>query len=172
MRDGRLAQVGAPRELYLRRATAVTAEFLGDAIVLPAELGDGWARCELGRVAADTAGCPNAAEIMLRPEQVRLTEVSADVQERDPDPSACYGQVTDIEFGGAVCTVAVALLSQGQSQGGIPSGGTIGSGAPLLVKSSSIDLPPVGARVRITVVGKAHVFDTGHRVARQAPGIA
>jgi iron(III) transport system ATP-binding protein len=146
LRAGRLAQVGSPRELYLRPNDQGTAAFLGDAIVLPAELDDGWAWCGFGRIAADTAGRRGAAEIMLRPEQVQLAQTSSDA-----DPAACYGQVTDVEFGGAQCTVAVALT------GG--PGRTGASNNPIRVRSSSIDLPPVGARVRITVLGRAHVFD-------------
>ena len=63
----------------------------------------------------------------------------------------CYGQVTDVEFGGAQCSVAVALINT--------SGRADASNTPIRVRSSSIDLPPIGARVRITVLGKAHVFD-------------
>jgi iron(III) transport system ATP-binding protein len=146
LRGGRLVQVGSPRELYLSPRDRGTAAFMGDAILLPAELGDGWAWCGLGRIAADTAGRRGAAEIMLRPEQVRLTPVSSDA-----DPGAFYGQVTDVEFGGAQCSVAVALINT--------SDGTNTSNAPIRVRSSSIDLPPIGARVRISVLGRAHVFD-------------
>src|SRR5262249_1277687 len=38
LREGRLLQVGTPRELYLRPKDAMIAEFMGDAIVLPARV--------------------------------------------------------------------------------------------------------------------------------------
>jgi iron(III) transport system ATP-binding protein len=41
LRDGRLGQVGSPRELYWRPVDLFTARFLGDAVVLPAVIGDG-----------------------------------------------------------------------------------------------------------------------------------
>ncbi|MGO4705105.1 ABC transporter ATP-binding protein [Microvirga sp. 2MCAF38] len=146
LREGRLVQAGSPRELYLTPKDPGTAVFIGDAIIMPAKLEDGWALCNLGRIAADTGQRRGAAEIMLRPEQVRLAPSLPEAQANDADPSACYGQVTDVEFGGAVCMVTLSLLSSPD--------------APLLrIRSSSIDLPNVGTYVKITVLGKAHVFD-------------
>jgi iron(III) transport system ATP-binding protein len=158
LRAGRVAQVGRPKELYLRPRDRGTALFLGDAIVLPAELGDGWAECRLGRVAACTADRRGAAEIMLRPEQLQLTPVSPDIVARGGDPGACYGQVTEVEFGGAVCTVAVALATAADHPFQDPVDAAARD-APLLIRSSSVDLPPVGTHVRIAVLGRSHVFD-------------
>ena len=70
-RKGRLAQAGPPRELYLHPRDAQVATFLGDAIILSAELAGGWADCALGRVVVDDDG-RGPAEIMLRPEQLAL----------------------------------------------------------------------------------------------------
>ncbi|MHA0853661.1 ABC transporter ATP-binding protein, partial [Serratia nematodiphila] len=53
MRNGRLAQVGAPQDLYLRPVDEPTASFLGETLVLTAELAHGWADCALGRIAVD-----------------------------------------------------------------------------------------------------------------------
>lgn len=41
MRQGRFAQVGTPYEVYSRPVDEETALFLGDALVLPAELRGG-----------------------------------------------------------------------------------------------------------------------------------
>ncbi|MCG5240602.1 ABC transporter ATP-binding protein [Azospirillum doebereinerae] len=149
LRQGRLAQAGTPQELYHRPCDRDTAAFLGDAIVLPAELGDGWAACGLGRVAADTGSRRGRAEIMLRPEQLRLAPASPADPAASPE-AACHGRVTAVEFGGAVCKVAVSLLN-GHAQDSQPA---------LTVHSSSLDLPAINTHVRITVSGKAHVFAT------------
>jgi iron(III) transport system ATP-binding protein len=139
LRAGRLVQVGSPQDLYLRPTDRGVAAFLGDAIVLPAELGDGVAECCLGRVAADTLDRRGAAEIMLRPEQIQLTPIEQE--------DWCCGRVAEVEFGGADCSVAVALLNCGHA-----------SGTTLLLRHSSLDLPGIGALVRITVQGRAHIF--------------
>ena len=142
MRAGQLVQVGAPVDVYLRPHDPATASFLGDTIVLPAQLADGWADCALGRIAVNQPARSGAAQIMLRPEQLQLAEVLAP----SVDSAACVGEVTDIDFGGPVCVVSVRLQ------------GAAASDAPLQVRSPGIHVPPVGATVAITVVGAAHVF--------------
>jgi iron(III) transport system ATP-binding protein len=68
IRDGRLVQVGAGTELYLRPKDDLTACFLGEAL-LPAQLAGGVADCVLGRIAVDDVAYEGHARIMLRPEQ-------------------------------------------------------------------------------------------------------
>ena len=68
-----MVQFGPPPEVYLFPADRDTASLLGDAILLPAHLGDGWVDCALGRIPARISGPrQGTGEIMLRPEQVRL----------------------------------------------------------------------------------------------------
>ena len=123
-------------ELYFCRSDPETASFLGDAIVLPATLGDNFADCALGRVLADTAGQHGTGDIMLRPEQLRLSAAVAGQQ-------APPARVTAVEFGGSSCVVAVRLD---------------GSDKLLTFRMSAFDAPEVGAGVQISVVGKAHIF--------------
>jgi iron(III) transport system ATP-binding protein len=155
LRAGRLVQSGSPRALYLRPRDPETATFLGDALILSAELENGLARCRLGSVAIEGRNRRGPAKIMLRPEQVRLIPVAPDLPASAFDPSECHGQVTDIEFGGAVCTIAVSLANAFDR----PGSKTPAPAAPLLIRTTSIELPPVGTQVRIAVLGKAHVFD-------------
>ncbi|MFT4181481.1 MAG: ABC transporter ATP-binding protein [Rhizobium sp.] len=141
LRDGKLVQAGTPQTLYLNPRDRETAAFLGDAILLPAELGDGSSTCALGRIPVDSNGRSGRAEIMLRPEQLRLSTIDG-----DGAGLACVGKVTDIEFGGAVCTVTVVLSSANGSE-------------TLNIKSSGVGLPEIGSMVSVTVLGKAHVFE-------------
>ncbi len=67
LREGRLVQAGTPQALYLSPRDRETATFLGDAILLPAELEAGFADCALGRIATDAGDRSGPAEIMLRP---------------------------------------------------------------------------------------------------------
>jgi iron(III) transport system ATP-binding protein len=71
IRRGRLVQVGAGTELYLRPKDDLTACFLGEAL-LPAQLAGGVADCVLGRIAVDDVAYEGHARIMLRPEQVQI----------------------------------------------------------------------------------------------------
>ena len=147
MRAGQLAQVGPPHTLYLRPTDPATAQFLGETIVLPAQVAQGWATCALGVIAANDARRKGGAQIMLRPEQLQLTQVPTDPLGMETDPEACYGTVEDVDFGGALCGLSVRLIGDAHA-------GT----APLLVRSPAIHIPPVGSTVQITVLGQAHVF--------------
>ena len=145
MRNGQLAQVGRPRDLYLRPVDPATASFLGEAVVLPAQLAGSWADCALGRIAADDAQRAGAVQIMLRPEQLQLEEVPRHAPTSPGGQDGCYGIVQDADFCGPVCELTVHLPGEG-------------GGLSLRVSSPGIHAPAVGARVRIKVLGQAHVF--------------
>jgi iron(III) transport system ATP-binding protein len=155
MREGRLPQVGTPRALYLRPRDRIIAEFLGEAVVMPAVLADGWAACALGRIPVDDPHRHGPAQIMLRPEQISLAQVQ-DGDAAAPGPEASFGEVMDIEFGGSVCTLAVRLCGDAGSLRSGPDGAA--ESMRLLLRRLSNDVPPVGAIVRIAVSGEAHVF--------------
>jgi iron(III) transport system ATP-binding protein len=152
MRGGLLVQAGRPLDLYLRPRDAAVAGFLGDSIVLPAQLASGWADCALGRIAVNDNARQGAAQIMLRPEQLQVAEVPAETAAHGAQAGACYGAVTDTDFGGAVCVLSVRLL-RGAGQAPAAS-----HDEPLLVHSTGTHAPAPGAMVRITVAGQAHVF--------------
>ncbi len=152
MRDGLLVQCGNPLELYLRPKDQAIAGFLGESIVLPAQLADGWADCVLGRIAVNDGLRSGSARIMLRPEQLQVTEVPATAG--DAQAGACYGAVTDTDFGGPVCVLSVRLLP---GPGAAPADAPVWD-EPLLVHAPGMHSPALGAMVRITVAGQAHVF--------------
>ncbi len=140
LRGGQLVQAGAPQSLYLHPVDRETALFLGDALLLPADLGDGFADCVLGRIVTDGTAEGGQSEIMLRPEQLQLS-----LAEGTPEGTGCRGTVDDIEFGGALCTVTLRLDARN-------------GGSTLMVKCSGIGLPSIGSTVDVTVRGSAHVF--------------
>jgi iron(III) transport system ATP-binding protein len=135
LREGRLVQAGTPQTLYLKPRDRETALFLGDAVMLPAIIKNGFADCALGSVPVEGAH-QGKAEIMLRPEQIRVVV--------GEDNAKYGGRVVDVEFGGATCTVAVSLAAVA-----LP---------PILIKTSSVALPARGDLVRLDIAGKAHVF--------------
>ncbi len=137
VRAGRIAQAGAPLDLYLRPVDAATARFLGEAVVLPARVDMGWAHCALGRVPVPAGAASGAAQILLRPEQLRCTAA--------PAPAAHNGEVLEVDFTGPECLLTVRVGA--------------GAEAPTLsVRSTGLQAPRVGAQVAITVDGPAHVL--------------
>ncbi|EJB05072.1 ABC-type spermidine/putrescine transport system, ATPase component [Rhizobium leguminosarum bv. trifolii WSM597] len=137
LREGQLIQAGSPQSLYLHPRDRETALFLGDAVLLPAIIRNGLADCALGSVAVE-GNRQGKAEIMLRPEQIRVVA--------DEGDRRYGGRVVEVEFGGAVCTVAVSLDGVA-----LP---------PILIKTSSVALPSRGDLVRLDIAGKAHVFES------------
>jgi iron(III) transport system ATP-binding protein len=153
LQESRLVQFGTPRDLYQRPDTPSIAAYLGDAILLPANIADGWADCAVGRVPVDAADRSGPAQIMLRPEQLRLTEV--DAADDALVAAACHGDVVDIDFGGDVSRVCVQLRPHAHKDASFAP--------PLIVKYSGPSWLSVGQRVRVGVAGKAHVFKSEYQ---------
>ncbi|WP_423219000.1 ABC transporter ATP-binding protein [Xylanimonas ulmi] len=94
MDAGRIEQVGAPEELYLRPASPAVAAFVGHSSVLPADVVGGRAHV-LGAVApvlGERADGP--AEAFVRPENVRLLDAT--------DTAGVAGTVEESMFLGSV----------------------------------------------------------------------
>ena len=134
MRQGRFAQVGTPYEVYSHPVDEETALFLGDALVLPAELRGGRARCAIGEMSTDDPHAVGQGRVMLRPEQLVISPCPADGQPLT---------VRDVDFSGHLSTLTLTM--PGRSE-------------PLIVKTVSQPLWRPGAAVRIEVVGEARVF--------------
>ena len=164
MRAGQLVQAGPPLALYQRPLDAGIASFLGESIVLPAQLAGGWADCALGRVEVNDSRRQGAAQIMLRPEQLQICQVPAEVAANSGQTGQagnCFGTVIDTDFGGSVSVLSVRLVRPARLvKAGLnaPSADEAGWNTPLVVRSPGMDAPPIGAVVRITVAGSAHVF--------------
>ena len=81
LRDGRVEQVGSPRELYDRPASRFTASFLGDTNFLAGTLdatgsGHGSIQTDAGRLALKTTNGASSgnATVSLRPEAIRILQ--------------------------------------------------------------------------------------------------
>lgn len=148
IRQGRLVQAGAPKELYLRPVDDETAAFLGDALVFRAKVRDGWAECPLGKVMTDASAAHGRAQILLRPEQLHLNSVAAHPKNTD----GCHGVVVGSDFGGDKCTVMVQLDTPASEVEAEPNKLTIP------VRVAAMTCPDIGARVTISVKGTAHIF--------------
>ncbi|WP_368542568.1 ABC transporter ATP-binding protein [Enterobacter soli] len=134
MRAGRFTQVGTPFEVYTRPVDEDTALFLGEALVLPAELRAGKAICALGEVATDSAQASGQGRVMLRPEQLSIAACA-------PHESAIA--IVDVDFTGQLSTLTLALAGQAE---------------PLVLKTVSQPGWRPGTPVKIAVAGTARVF--------------
>jgi len=140
LREGRLTQVGAPRELYERPVDLFTARFLGDAVVLDATVDGNLARCALGTVPVAPGPVRGDASIMFRPEQLAVgSEESA----------GCAGRVEAVEFFGSELLLTIRL-----------EGGESHAGAGGIIRVSQRGAPHavVGSRVGITAIGPAIAY--------------
>ena len=103
VRDGRVAQCATPQDLYRRPADPWIADFVGDAVILPGTVdSDGTARTALGPVPLATPpGDLRTGTVLLRPEQLRLTDVDCE--------DAVRGTVTDVRYYGHDAMVTVTV---------------------------------------------------------------
>jgi iron(III) transport system ATP-binding protein len=136
LRGGRLVQLTDPRTLYRNPTDLDVATFVGEAVVLDAEIFQGRARCVLGDLAYD-GSCPDGpARVLLRPEQLRLSA---------PRASAPVATVRSVDFYGHDSRVWLEL----------PSGVTVSA------RLEGADLPVAGETVSISVRGPALTFPSG-----------
>ena len=154
LRDGNLCQVGPPREVYWRPVDLFTARFLGDAVVLPATIADGFAVCALGTVAVAATSLRGDACIMLRPEQIVVEHCEAGVTDAAASVT-CTGQVEAVDFYGPEVQLAVRLFSGGAAAPGSAHspGGTL-----VHVRQHGTMGTVVGSRVSLTARGTATAF--------------
>jgi len=134
MRQGRLMQVATPAELYHAPADVETASFLGEVVILPAEIHDGIAECALGRLAVRSGLVSGPARVMLRPEQLEVGP---------PDtPGATPAVVREATYYGHDAVVRLEL----------PGGSVVTARPP------GYAAPTAGQPVSLLVHGSAHAF--------------
>ncbi|MFG2297244.1 ABC transporter ATP-binding protein [Streptomyces sp. NPDC048603] len=78
MRDGRIAQVGTPLEVWQRPASEFVARFLGFENVVPATVSDGTATTPWGRIPVPADAPAGECRLLVRPGGVLLTPSGLD----------------------------------------------------------------------------------------------
>lgn len=134
MRAGRFTQVGTPYDVYTRPVDEETALFLGDAVIMPAQLGAGYALCALGNVPTDSAHAAGEGKVMMRPEQLLVTACAS-----HESPIS----ILDVDFTGQLSTLTLGLPGQQQ---------------PVILKTISQPGWNPGTAVRIDITGTARVL--------------
>ena len=137
LRDGRLVQRTDPRTLYRRPGDLDVALFVGEAVVLDAEIRNGRAHCVLGALTYEqTSADPvpdGAARVLLRPEQLRLSA---------PVATAPIAKVHSVDFYGHDSRAWLDL----------PGGMRVSA------RLEGVEVPSAGDDVSVTVRGTALVF--------------
>ncbi len=141
IRDGVVAQIGSPFVVYSRPVDLLTAEFLGDAVILEAEVSDGVAVCALGAIPVRHPSLHGKVLLMLRPEQIRIV-----------DSGPVRGTILDTDYFGPMITARIRLHgSAGQGAGSAP--------APIIgIRHWDALLARPGAEVFLEVAGEAVAF--------------
>ncbi|GAA1337519.1 ATP-binding cassette domain-containing protein [Arthrobacter roseus] len=140
MRDGILAQVGNPFVVYTRPADRQTAEFLGEAVVLDAELQGSLATCALGGIPVRRPTCQGRVKLMLRPEQIRIA-----------DGGPIHGIVLETDFFGPEITVKIQLDAH-------PDEEDCPHQEIISIRHWNIGLARIGTRLHLRVVGEGVAF--------------
>lgn len=136
IRHGRFAQVGTPQTVYSQPVDEETALFLGDALILTADVANGKARCLVGEVSVDDNTLQGVRRIMLRPEQLVITPASA-------EESALCATVLDIDFAGYLSTLTLGFAGCAQT---------------LKINTVTPQLLLPGTRVALKITGYARIF--------------
>ena len=140
LREGRLTQVGSPRELYARPVDLFTARFLGDAVVLAATVEGGLARCVLGAVSVGPTTIRGDASIMFRPEQLVVAPA---------EQGGCAARVEAVEFYGS--DVLLTIRFEGRAAAACPDG-------VIRVRQRGTSHAVVGRPVGITAIGQGVAY--------------
>jgi iron(III) transport system ATP-binding protein len=141
LREGRLAQRGVPSTLYRAPVDADVARFIGEAVLCAGEASSDTVRCPLGQLAVANPGPQGPVEVMIRPEQIRLTLRIATNESNGHGVTATV--IEHIYYG----PDTVVRLSMG--------------GSPeLIVKARTFErqVPDVGDLVELAVQGPVVVF--------------
>lgn len=96
MRDGRIVQIGAPRDIYLKPTSAFTANFMGHSNMVPGKVrSTGVVETALGVLQVDDATQPAGATVfvIVRPQSAVIHRGNA-----DDILNRCSARITDLNF--------------------------------------------------------------------------
>jgi spermidine/putrescine transport system ATP-binding protein len=161
MNDGRIEQVGSPREVYEEPASAYVADFLGVSNLLDAEAiggaSDGRCRVRIGEfellASRGHTSARGPVKVVVRPERVRVEAP------RKTGENRLRGKVERVVYAGATSQLVVTLDRGLPIQCMLANDGEASSfdrGSPV-----SVYLPCEGLRVLRTDTTEAQASDDG-----------
>lgn len=138
LREGRLVQIADPEILYRLPADPALAQFVGEAVLLPGMARAGFARCSLGDLPLAAPVADGPVDVLLRPEQIRLTAVQA-------ASSGIRAQVRDVSYYGHDASVNLTL-----TEGNVVT--------PITARVPGYDSPHPGDAVLLSVEGAVFAY--------------
>jgi iron(III) transport system ATP-binding protein len=134
MRDGALAQVGTPHEVYRAPADLGVAEFVGAAVVVEADVVDGSAASDLGPLHVLPGFGAGPARLLVRPEQIELV---------GPWKPGVEARVVDVSYFGHDAALHLELVA---------------SGRRVTARVSGTSVPVPDTLVRVSVTGPVAAY--------------
>jgi iron(III) transport system ATP-binding protein len=147
LREGRIVQATDPRTLYQQPVDLAVAQFVGDAVILGAEVTAGIADSPLGRLAVRPTRAPRSgrALLMIRPEQLRWHRANGAPPHAVVTGATYYGHDT-----------VVQLVTNGNSP---PT--------TLNLRTRSHHAPRPGDSVRLSVDGPVMAYPAANTLAER-----
>ena len=137
MRDGTIAQVGTPYEVYRAPADLGVAEFVGAAVVVDADVVDGSASSDLGPLRVMAGFDTGPARLLVRPEQIELAGSSQ---------VGVEARVVDVSYFGHDAAVRLQVLA---------------SGRLVTARVLGLSVPVPDSVVRLSVTGPVAAYSPG-----------
>jgi iron(III) transport system ATP-binding protein len=109
---GQVAQVASPATLYRLPATPELARFVGEAVTLDGVAHQGRVTCALGALHLAQGMPEGPVQVLLRPEQLRLTPLSDPSLTQQPGSSGARGKVLEVTYYGHDASVSLELLDE------------------------------------------------------------
>lgn len=75
MRQGRIAQIGSPNELFFNPVDAFVAQFFGETNLVDGFVDQGWVVTDLGRLRQTKLPERSRLEVLIRPEAIHLCQI-------------------------------------------------------------------------------------------------
>jgi iron(III) transport system ATP-binding protein len=141
LRAGRLVQTAAPAVLYRAPVDLDVARFVGEAVVVPGQVrSPGLVDCVLGALSFRGSSLEGAVQVMVRPEQIRLSRRGSVA----PGVEAAAASVVGHTYQGAD-TIVRTLLDDAVR-------------TPVAARTFDPDVPAVGELVDLAVAGPVLVY--------------
>ena len=137
MRDGTLAQVGTPHEVYRAPTDLGVAKFVGAAVVVDADVVDGSASSDLGPLLVMAGFDTGPARLLVRPEQIELVGSSQ---------VGVEARVVDVSYFGHDAAVRLQVLA---------------SGRLVTARVLGLSVPVPDSVVRLSVTGSVAAYSPG-----------
>jgi len=103
---GELVQVASPEQLYRMPVSPELARFVGDAMLLPGIVKGAGVLCALGSLRLMAALPDGPAQVLLRPEQIRLSPL---LDSQDSGAARARGRVLKVDYYGHDACVHLSL---------------------------------------------------------------